>query len=524
MMKIMRYFFLLCLALGPIFTHGQVTPEPVDTAGISAIRKEGLEKSQVMEMLRMLTDVHGPRLSFSPGYKAAANYAKETLENWGLSGVHFDAWGDIGRGWYIKKYSLDMISPSYSPLVGYPKAWSPGVKGNVSGDLIFLDIATEGDLLKYKGKLKGKFVMMDLPSKIKIGWDPEASRLTDSALLKYANDETSKSSGQYRLTGSVKLIYKTWKMCMEEGVVAVISPSPGRGDNGAMTISGAYLPIPPETPVDMRPRIISPGAPATLPQVALLSEHYNRLYRLLTNGTPVKLDLTLNVAFTPAEEGFNVIAEIPGSDLKDEIVMIGAHLDSWHSGTGTTDNGTGSAVCLEVMRIIKSLGIQPRRTIRIGLWGGEEQGLLGSKGYVKKHLGDRVDGKLVYTPDASRFSVYFNMDNGTGKFRGIYLQQNESARNIFKEWFKPFHSMGAATITASNTGGTDHLSFVGIGLPGFQFIQDPVEYSTRTHHTNLDVYDKALDDDLKQNSIILASFAWLAANRSELMPRPASTE
>ncbi len=521
-MKTIRCYLLLFLAVIPFIAYNQTAHDADDAAALSAIQKEGLEKSQVMDILRMLTDVHGPRLSFSPGYKAAANYAKETMEAWGLSSVHFDPWGDIGRGWYIKKYNLAMIAPSYSPLVGYPKAWSPGAKGKVSGDLVFLEVVEADDLLKYKGKLKGKIVMMDIPSEIQIGWNPVASRLADTTLLKYANDEKRKSSGRYRSTGSAELNYKKWKMCMEEGVVAVISPSPGRGDNGAMTISGAYLPIPPETPIDERPRIISPEAPATLPQVALLSEHYNRLYRLLTNGTPVKLELTLNVAFTPAEEGFNVIAEIPGSDLSDEIVMIGAHLDSWHSGTGATDNGAGSAVCLEVMRIIKSLGIQPRRTIRIGLWGGEEQGLLGSKGYVRKHLGDRIAGKLVLTPEASRFSVYFNMDNGTGKFRGIYLQQNESVRNIFKEWLKPFHAMGAATITASNTGGTDHLSFVAIGLPGFQFIQDPIEYSTRTHHTSLDVYDKAVAADLKQNAVILASFAWHAANHSALLPRSAT--
>jgi Zn-dependent M28 family amino/carboxypeptidase len=240
---------------------------------------------------------------------------------------------------------------------------------------------------------------------------------------------------------------------------------------------------------------------------------------LIEKGQKVMIELTLNVEFLEPEAGFNVIAEIPGSDLKDEVVMIGAHLDSWHSGTGTTDNGVGSAVCMEAMRILKTLGVQPRRTIRIALWGGEEQGLLGSRGYVKKHLGSTVEGELMLQPEASKLSVYFNMDNGTGKFRGIYLQQNEKTRDIFREWFKPFHGMDAATLASFNTGSTDHIPFDAIGIPAFQFIQDPIEYSTRTHHTSIDVFDKAIEGDLKQNAVIMASFAWLAATRDDLIPK-----
>lgn len=518
-MKILQKFAWGIFLLWPILAEAQPVREKVDTVAISKIREEGLNRSQVMNILSMLTDVHGPRLSFSPGYKNAANYAKQTMESWGLSNVHFDTWGDIGRGWYIKKFHIHATEPTYAPLVAYPKAWSPGVKNTVTADVVFLNITSEDDLAKYKGKLKGKIVMMDLPPKIKIGFDPVASRFADSTLLRWANDMRGGRGYRFPMGAPEKLTYQKWKLCMDEGVVAVLSPSPGRGDNGALTVAGAYLPIPPETPRDKRPRILSPDAPPTLPQVALSSEHYNRLYRLLEKDLKVKIELTLNVAFTTPEEGFNVIAEIPGTDLKDEVVMIGAHLDSWHSGTGTTDNGAGSAVCLEAVRLLKALGIQPRRTIRIALWGGEEQGLLGSQGYVKKHLGEKIEGEMDYKPSADKFSVYFNMDNGTGKFRGIYLQQNEGVRDIFRQWFKPFHDMDAATIASFNTGGTDHLSFDGIGLPGFQFIQDPIEYSTRTHHTSLDVYDKAIEDDLKQNAVIMASFAWLAATRDELMPR-----
>lgn len=508
----------------PAISLAQHPEEKVDTLIINRIKQEGLNNSQVMEILRMLTDVHGPRLSFSPGYKAAAQYTKQTMESWGLSNVHFDPWGQTGKGWSLKKFSMEMVAPTYTPITSYPKAWSPGVKGTVSSDLVIVKASSEEELAQYKGKLKGKVVMMDLPPVIRFGWDPIASRVHDSTLLKYANDQLHEGSYRYRSGGSESLTYKKWKLLMDEGAIAVVTPSTGRGDNGAMTIAGAYLPIAPETPRDKRPRVLDTDAPPTLPQVALLSEHYNRLYRLVDHGTPVKLQLTLDVLITPSEEGFNVIAEIPGTDLKDEVVMIGAHLDSWHSGTGTTDNGAGSSVCLEAMRILKSLGVQPRRTIRIALWGGEEQGLLGSRGYVKKHFGDRVDGKLAYKPAAEKFSVYFNMDNGTGKFRGVYLQQNESVRNIFKAWLKPFNDMGAATLTSSNTGGTDHLSFDGIGLPGFQFIQDPIEYFTRTHHTSLDVYDKAVEQDLRHNAVIMASFAWLAANRDARIPRDEAQE
>jgi carboxypeptidase Q len=238
----------------------------------------------------------------------------------------------------------------------------------------------------------------------------------------------------------------------------------------------------------------------------------------------VKLELSLETEFTPVAPGFNVIAEIPGTDLKDEIVMIGAHLDSWHSGTGATDNASGSAVMLEAMRLIKSLGISPRRTIRIGLWGGEEQGLIGSRSYVKRTFGERLDKSFPYDsiqlkPAAAKFSCYFNMDNGTGKYRGVYMQGNEAVRPIFRAWMKPFEKMGASTLTLRNTSGTDHLAFDAIGLPGFQFIQDPIEYSSRTHHTSMDLYDKTVEADLKHNAIMTAAFAWLAANRDELLPR-----
>lgn len=503
--------------------------EKVDTAMVSRIKKEGFDNSQVMSILSMLTDVNGPRLTNSPGYKKAAEYAKSTLQSWGLQNATFDNWGEIfGRGWSLKKFSLQALEPSYFPVIAYPKAWSPGIKGSIQTEAIYLDVKNEEDLQKYKGKLKGKIVLFSLPTPVKPGFEPDAKRLDDKELLAMANSGVQESGRGGRFRPSMdpqRLAFAKWDMCMKEGAIAVLEASPSsRLEDGTITAAAATVPYPPEVTNAQRLSSRHADAPKILPQVVVAAEHYNRMVRQIQSGIPVKLDLTLETVFTPAESGFNVIAEIPGTDLKDEVVMIGAHLDSWHSGTGTTDNASGSAVMMEAMRILKSLGVSPRRTIRIGLWGGEEQGLLGSRSYVKRTFGERLDKSFPYdsiklTPAAEKFSVYFNMDNGTGKYRGVYMQGNQNAQPVFRSWLKPFEKMGAATLTLQNTSGTDHLSFDAIGLPGFQFIQDPIEYSTRTHHTSMDVYDKAIEEDLKHNAVMTAAFAWLAATRDEKFPR-----
>ena len=503
--------------------------EKIDTTVVSKIKQEGFTRSQVMDILGMLTDVNGPRLTMSPGYKRAAEYTRKTMESWGLSNVHYDSWGeDFGKGWQLKKFSLQNLAPVYFPVIAYPKAWSPGIKGTVQADAVYLNIRSEDDLKKYQGKLKGKIVLFSLPTPVKPGFVPDATRFNDSTLLTMANAGSTEAftGNRFRApTEPQRLAYLKWELCQREGVLAVIEASPAsRLEDGTLIVSGATVPYPAETPQDKRARVYSGNAPAILPQVVVSAEHYNRMVRQIERGIPVKLELTLETEFTPVEKGFNVIAEIPGTDLKDEVVMIGAHLDSWHGGTGTTDNASGSAVMMEAMRIIKSLGVSPRRTIRIGLWGGEEQGLIGSRSYVKRIMGERLDKSFPYdsiklTPAGEKFSVYFNMDNGTGKYRGVYMQGNEAVRPIFREWMRPFEKLGASTLTLRNTSGTDHLSFDAIGLPGFQFIQDPIEYSTRTHHTTMDLYDKALEGDLKHNAVMTAVFAWLAANRDERIPR-----
>ncbi len=517
------------LLLAPIAALAQKT-EKVDTLIISKIKDEGLNHSKVMDILSMLTDVNGPRLTNSPGYKKAADYAKSTLESWGLQNVAFDQWDEeFGRGWQLKKFSLQTLEPSAFQVISHPKAWTPGIKGTVLTEAIYLDVKDEADLEKYKGKLKGKIVLFSAPVVVKPGFKSDASRFNDSTLLQMANAHLEAEGGPRRPNATMqqqqKLTYAKWELCEKEGAVAVLEASPAsRLEDGTILVSAATVPYPPSVPFDKRVRAQHANVPKLLPQIVVADEQYNRLVRILQKGSPVKMELSLETEFTNAGPGFNVIGEIPGTDLKNEVVMIGAHLDSWHSGTGATDNGAGSAVMMETMRIIKSLGVSPRRTIRIGLWGGEEQGLIGSRNYVKRVLGERLDKTRPYDsiklkPAAEKFSVYFNMDNGTGKYRGIYLQGNEAAGPIFKAWFKPFAKMGASTITIQNTGGTDHQAFDAIGLPGFQFIQDPIEYSSRTHHTSMDVFDKAIEADLKQNSVITAAFAWIAANRDGLIPR-----
>lgn len=506
-----------------------IAQSEIDTTVVSKIKDEGFNRSQVMDILSMLTDVHGPRLSNSPGYKNAANYAKTQLEKWGLQNVHYDMWdADFGRGWYLKRFSLQNMEPVYFPVIAYPKAWSPGVKGTVKGEAVYLDVTTEEDLQKYKGKLKGNIVLFSLPTPVKPGFEADAKRFNDAELLDMANAGNQEANRGSRFRGGSepqRLAYLKWEFCMKEGAVAVLeASSSARLEDGTVVVSAATIPYHPDVPFADRVRAQSGDAPKILPQVVVAAEHYNRMVRQIQKGVSVKLELTMETVFTPVEKGFNVIAEIPGTDLKDEVVMIGAHLDSWHAGTGATDNASGSAVMLEAIRILKSLGANPRRTIRIGLWDGEEQGLIGSRNYVKRTFGEYLDksfpnDSLELKPAAEKFSVYFNMDNGTGKYRGVYLQGNENVRPIFRQWLGPFEKLGAATLTSRNTSGTDHLAFDAIGLPGFQFIQDPIEYSTRTHHTSMDVYDKALSEDLQHNAVMTATFAWLAAMRDEMIPR-----
>ncbi|MFA6542581.1 MAG: M20/M25/M40 family metallo-hydrolase [Bacteroidota bacterium] len=515
---------VLFLFIVPVL-YSQPSPEKIDSAAIAKIRDEGFNRSQVHDILWYISEVYGPRLAGSPQYNAAARWAVDEMKRLGLENAHLEEWGPFGKSWELKKYSATMIGRQIQPLISYPKAWSPGLKGRVESDVVYLDADSIEQLQAYKGKLKGKFVLLSKPGTVPAYWNPLAERESDSSLLELANADFPRQRGgrNFRMSPawkkSLMLNYQKWQMLMNENVAAVLTSSfSTRNLGGSVAVQQAYVPNHPDTSFNSpyRVQVQKANAPKIPPQIEVGGESYNRLVRLVQHGEKVKLAVEFEVAMgTKDEDSYNIIGEIPGSDLKDEVVMIGGHFDSWHGGTGATDNGTGSAVCLEAMRILKACGLQPRRTIRIGLWGAEEEGLIGSRAYVDRHFGEGDTLK----PEGEKFDAYFNNDNGSGKVRGVYMQGNEAVRPIFRAWLAPFKDIGASTLTLENTGGTDHLSFERIGLPGFQFIQDELEYGTRTHHTTMDVFDRAQIDDLKQAAVIMAAFAYNAAMRDEMLPR-----
>ncbi|HKX26460.1 MAG TPA: M20/M25/M40 family metallo-hydrolase [Blastocatellia bacterium] len=514
---------ILCLT-----AVGQVGPvEKVDLEMIKKIRDEGLERSQVMDTLSWVTDVIGARLTGSPGLKAANEWTKKRLTEWGLENARLEAWGPFGRGWSFDKVSAQVIEPTPFPIIAYPEAWTPGTNGPVTSEVVLVDVKSEADFANYKGKLRGKFVMVGPPREVKAWFKAPGERLSDEDLLRFATDE-ERAGRQYppdavrTLRERAQILSKLNAFFKEEGVRALLRLSRA-GDGGTVFVQSGG------------PR--EPNAPEVLPSVVVAAEHYGRMARILQKGIPVKMELNVSAKFHDQDlMGYNTVAEIPGGDKKNELVMLGGHLDSWHAGTGATDNAAGISVAMEAVRILKALGVKPRRTIRIALWTGEEQGLLGSRAYVTQHFAENQVppgappagpgggpvppvGNLVTKADYDNLSAYFNLDNGTGKIRGVYLQGNDAVRSIFRAWLAPFRDLGAATLTIHTTGGTDHLSFDRVGLPGFQFIQDPVEYDTRTHHSNMDLYDRLQADDMKQASVIMAAFVYQAAMRDERLPR-----
>ena len=540
---------------------GPQTPAVDPNDPIERIKDEGMKRSQVMQTLSYLSDVIGPRLTASPNMKRSNNWTRETLEKWGMQNAHLEPWGPFGRGWTLKRFSAQVTEPQDIPLIAYPKAWSPATSGAVTGDVVYLDAKTEADLEKYKGKLKGAIVLTQPTRELKARFEPLGTRRDEKSLLALADapapgggPNRGGGGGGFRLTpeqrAALQFNVRKLMFAQEEGAAVLVDGSRA-GDGGTIFVQQAAVPQPvPDVP-------FGPGAPRQktaydkdvpriLPQIVVANEHYNRIVRMLQAGEKVKMEVNIGVEWQDADPmGYNTIAEIPGSDptLKDEVVMLGGHMDSWHAGTGATDNGAGVAVAMEAMRIIQTLGLKPKRTIRIGLWTGEEQGLLGSSAYVAQHFGKLEPGnpgvvppgtpnsqpaappRLVTTPEYEKFDAYFNLDNGTGKIRGVYLQGNEAVRPLFRQWLMSFRDKagesvwGANTLSISNTGGTDHLSFDRIGLPGFQFIQDEIEYDTRTHHSNQDVFDRIQAEDMKQNATIMAAFVYNAAMRDEKLPR-----
>jgi carboxypeptidase Q len=513
-MKIIKTSCLLILSFVlPAILWAQ--KENINQDAMARIRKEGLENSKIMEIAFHLTDVSGPRLTGSPGFMRAANYAKNTLSGWGLANATLDPWGDFGKSWELEKSYVAMTAPWYKSLEAYPKTWTAGTKGQQSADVLLIDVKDSAGLDAYRGKLNGKILITERSDTYAQSFKPDATRYTDAELdsmndYKIVPVDTAaarKRREEMRRRGrdELSMLLNLKLMAVNESAVAILSTNP-RNHDGTIFVQQAG------------PYKITDSA--NFPDVAIGWEDYMTIVRLLKNNIPVKMDMDIQTRFnTNDTKGYNVIAEIPGTDkkLKDEVVMLGGHLDSWHGGTGATDNGAGCSIMMEAVRILKAINIQPRRTIRIALWSGEEEGLLGSKGYVKRTFGDPAT--MEFLPSREKISAYFNVDNGSGKIRGVYLQGNEKVRDIFSQWLVPFNDLGAKTLTISNTGGTDHLSFDAVGIPGFQFIQDPIEYGTRTHHSNMDTYDHLVPGDLKQAATIVAAFVYDAAMRDEKLPR-----
>ena len=489
--------------------------EPVDLNVVHRIRAEALQNSKVMDHLFYLTDVHGPRLTNSPGFYGAADWVVKQLGEWGIP-ARQEAWGPYGRGWTFTRFSANLIEPQYAPLIGVPLAYTPGTNGRVSGEATIAVINNEGDFAKYKGTLKGKVLLLGTGRDLPMSLQPLALRRSDAELEALVQPPTppagaqrppgaaAAATGPNGQGGNLQFQRALNRFLADEGVAVVVRIGGGRSEGGTVFAQAGGS--------------RDPKDPVPPPMVALTPEHYNRIARLLDHKVPVKLEFDIEARFVDDRtDSVNVIGEIEGGRKRQEVVMIGAHLDSWHGGTGATDNAAGSAVMIEVMRILKTLNLRLDRSVRLALWGGEEQGILGSRAYVAEHFAAREN--MVLKPDHARLSGYFNVDNGSGKIRGVYLQGNDAMRPVFEAWLKPFEDLGARTISIRNTGGTDHLSFDAVGLPGFQFIQDPLEYDARTHHSNMDVYDRVQRADMMQMAAIVASFVYNAANRDDLLPR-----
>ena len=521
------------------------TTEKVDLGVAHRIRDEAFGRnSRVMDTAFYLTDVYGPRLTGSPEIRKAADWAVKKMEEWGLTGAKEEPWnggtGTFGRGWSCTRFLAQMKEPGFQPIIGFARPWSPGTNGDVTGEAVMAVIATPEDLETWRGKLKGKIVLSTAPHADTMPVEPLAVRLTDAELAAAAmapDPSTGNPSilplGFTRLSapaagaggrgaagaggragaagrgaaggraGGRGFQATLNKFLKDEGVLVVLTPGSGTADGGTIMGQAAGSQNPDQ---ELPP-----------PSVAIANEHYNRIARLLEKNIKVTLEFDIQAQFTDPANSFNITAEIPGSDPNAGLVMVGGHFDSWTGGTGATDNGAGSAVAMEAIRILKALNLKMARTVRVALWTGEEQGILGSRAYVKDHFADPADMKPK--PEHAKLSAYYNLDNGSGKIRGVYLQDNDQLRPIFEAWLAPFSDLGATALTIRNTGSTDHVSFDSVGLDAFQFIQDPLDYGTRTHHSNMDLYDRLQVNDLEQASAVMAWFAYNTAVRPEMLPR-----
>ncbi|MEZ5316403.1 MAG: M20/M25/M40 family metallo-hydrolase [Vicinamibacterales bacterium] len=516
--------------------------EPIDYDGLNKIKDQGLVEtnSQVMDIASWLTDVYGPRLTGSPNISKAGAWAVETMKGWGLENVAMEPWamapgdtsnGGFPQGWSNEKFYMAAVSPQSFPIPGTPTAWTPGTNGLVRGEVMLVTGTTQEELQPLAASLKGKWILTAEAPDVAAYWSAPASRYTKEELADMESPERRTEFGQAQPAGrgggrggfgrGGAGGFNRDEFFQQSGVLGVLSTQ-SRG-HGIYTIGGGS-------------RTADPNA--SLTRITIPAEQYGRLARMIAHKQAVTVEADIRNVYAPNPPMFNVVGEIRGTERPDEVVMLGAHFDSWHASTGATDNAAGSAAMMEAMRILKQSGVRLKRTVRIGLWTGEEQGLIGSRNYVAEHFGNTTAGRggggrgargaappqrMPATPAHAKFAGYFNIDNGTGAIRGVYLQGNQAVAPIFRAWMEPFHSIGMTTLTISNTGGTDHQSFDGAGLPGFQFIQDEVEYGSMTHHTNLDSYERLQPEDMRRNATIAAAFAYLTANRDDLLPRKPDT-
>jgi carboxypeptidase Q len=495
--------------------------ESLDYQTIGRIRDEGLNRSQVMDHVSWLSDVFGPRLTGSPGIQQASEWTMKKLREWGLANVHQERW-TFGKGWSLVRFSAHLVEPQIQPLVGFPQEWSSGTKGVVTADVVRVQIASDSDFDRYRGKLRGKVVLPQAARRVRLLEGPIILRMSDADIAEAQTTPIPAPSASGRGTAAAAFRQKVSDFYAQEGVVAIFD----RGSDSDMAAGGSDLSWQQQHPDGgtIFPSGSSPRddkAGSGVPVIALAVEHYNRMIRVLDKSVPVKVELNVETKFydenTP--NGFNTIADLPGTDLASEIVLLGAHFDSHPYATGATDNASGSGAMMEAMRILRAVGAKPRRTIRIGLWGGEEQGLLGSRAYVRDHLADVET--MALKPEHAKLSAVFNSDNGTGKVRGIWLQGDMAARPVFEAWMAPLRDLGVTTIGPRSVTSTDHLSFDNAGIPAFQFMVDRLEYNSRTHHSTMDTFDRVQRDDMIQQATVIAVFAYDAAMRDEKLPRKA---
>jgi hypothetical protein len=512
-------------------------PDIPDLQFITRLRQEEYGHSQVMDIMSHLTDDIGPRLTGSPNMKKANEWTRDEFTQWGLVNAHLEPWGPFGRGWAYQLCEVRMVSPDYMQFLAIPEAWTPGTNGPLRAAVAQVIATTSADLEKYKGKLAGKIVLFGEARVPDPSDKPLFHRDDDDELAKIALFQRPAFPGAGPRPGGpggprraemmqrMRFQQDLPKFLADEHVAAVLDVTRVPGEDGTLFVQsgGSY----------------EKGKTIAVPRVTISVEHFGRVTRLMEKKVPVEVEMNVQTTFYDDDDkAYNTLAEIPGVDpsLKDQVVMLGGHLDSWHAGEGATDNGAGSVVAMEAVRLLKKLSIQPRRTIRIALWSGEEEGLFGSRGYVKEHFGSRPEpprrenqdmpefmrppsGPLQLKPEQKLISAYFNLDNGAGRIRGIYLQENAQVRPIFDKWMEAFRDLGMTTLTMRNTGSTDHVSFDAVGIPAFEFLQDSLDYGSLTHHSNLDVYEHIRPDDLQQAATIMAGFVYNAAMCNEMIPR-----